>query len=510
VTTVLEDRRRLVADIVAGVAVALILIPQSLAYAELAGVPIYIGLYAAAVPPVAAAFFASSRYLQTGPVAMTALLTFGALTALAEPFTAEYAALAALLALMVGVTRILVGLLRGGVIAFFMSQPVLVGFTSAAAILIAGSQLPPAFDVEAEGGKILSRAWWTIVHPDEWQWEAIVIGVVAIAVIVGGRLLHRLFPGVMVAVAGALVYSHLTDYEGSVLGSVPTGLPGLKLSFEWGSVIDLLIPAGVIALIGFAEAAAISRTFAAQDREPWDSNREFISQGAANVASALSGGFPVGGSFSRSSVNRLSGGRTRWSGAISGLVVLAFLPFADILEKLPRAVLAAIVIVAVARLMPVGPVLAVFRFSPWQGAVGVATFLLTLALAPRIDLAVVVGVVFGIVVHLVRELTASVSASSHDGELRLEPNGVLYFGSAPAMADVLNSQLAANPNATRLIIDLSRLGRIDYTGALVLRELTRDSEGAGLDVRIVGVPPHARRILTSVWEGALPRYETTA
>lgn len=490
-------------------AVALILIPQALAYAEIAGVPSFVGLYAAAIPPIAAAFFASSRYLQTGPVAMTALLTFGALSGMAAPFSSDYIALAALLALMVGVVRVLIGLGRVGVIAFFMSQPVLVGFTSAAAILIAASQLPTAVGHDAEGGRILSRAWDTVTHVGEWQWEAIAISLGVALVVLGGRLLHRLFPGVLLAVVGALIYSHVTDYNGAVVGMVPTGFPDLRTSFPWGSTIELLIPAGVIALVGFAEAASISRTFAAQDRSVWQPNREFISQGVANIASGFSGGFPVGGSFSRSSVNRLSGGRSRLSGGITGVVVLSFLPFADVLERLPRAVLGAIVIVAVVRLIRVDAVVTVFRYSRWQGAVGLATFVLTLALAPRIDLAVVTGVAFGIAVHLARELRTSVSAHFEDGVLRVQPIGVLYFGSAPAIEGALTSLLAANPEAHTLVIDLSHLGRIDYTGALVLRKLARDAEAAGLEVDMEEVPPQTRHLLTRVWEGHLPHHETT-
>lgn len=499
-----------VGDLIAGLAVALILVPQALAYAEIAGVPSYIGLHAAAIPPIAAAFFASSRYLQTGPVAMTALLTFGALSTVADPFTDDYIALAALLALLVGVARIVVGLVKIGVIAFFMSQPVLIGFTSAAAILIAASQLPTAVGVEsAEGGRILTRAWWTVTHLGEWEGEALLIGIVAAAVILGGRFIHRLFPGVMVVVVGALVYSHASDYEGPIVGLVPTGFPDFTVSFPWGDSLELLIPAGVIALVGFAEAAAISRTFAAQDRTEWQPNREFISQGVANLASGFSGGFPVGGSFSRSSINRLSGGRSRWSGAVTGLAVLAFLPFADVLDRLPRAVLGSIVIVAVARLIRVDAVLSVFKYSRWQGAVGLATFVLTLALAPRIDLAVVTGVAFGIAVHLARELRTSVAAHFADGTLRVQPIGVLYFGSAPAIEGALTGLLAANPDAERLVIDLAHLGRIDYTGALVLRKLARDAEAAGLEVEMESVPPQTRELLTRVWEGHLPHHETT-
>ncbi|MBT8213694.1 MAG: sodium-independent anion transporter, partial [Acidimicrobiia bacterium] len=356
-------RRFSPADIVAGFSVALILIPQSLAYAEIAGLPPYIGLFAAAVPPIAAAFFASSPYLQTGPVAMTALLTFGALAPLATPETSEYIKLAALLAVVVGVVRVAFGLLRSGVIAYFMSQPVLVGFTSAAAILICSSQLPVALGAPAPDGGLLERAWWSITHPGDWETAAVVLAIVSVLVVIGGRRIHKLFPGVLVAVLIGVGFSDLVGYDGVTVGDIPAGLPPFGVDLPWGDLGMLIVPGIVIALVGFAEPAAIARVFAAQDRERWDPDREFISQGVANLASGFSGGFPVGGSFSRSSINKLAGGRSRWSGAVTGVVVLAFLPVAGILEPLPRAVLGAIVIAAVARLVRPDQVLGIFRFS---------------------------------------------------------------------------------------------------------------------------------------------------
>ena len=313
-------------DVIAGISVALVLIPQSLAYAELAGLPAYYGLYAAALPPLAAAFFASSRYLQTGPVAMTSLLTFGALSAFAAPFSEQWIKLAALLALVVGVSRVALGLVRGGVIAYFMSQAVLVGFTTAAAILIVSSQLPTALGVVADGDTILSRLWWTVRHAGDWELTAIVLSLITVALVAGGRRVHRLFPGVLIAVVVGIVYSVVADYTGLRVGDVNLSFPGSPLDLPWGNVWSLIVPGAVIALVGFAEPASIARIFAAQDRERWSPNRELISQGAANLASGLSGGFPVGGSFSRSSINRLVGGETRWSGAVTGLAVLAFLP----------------------------------------------------------------------------------------------------------------------------------------------------------------------------------------
>lgn len=478
---------------------ALVLIPQSLAYAELAGLPPYYGLYAAMLPPIAAAFFASSPYLQTGPVAMTSLLTFGALAPLAVPGGAEYVGLAALLALIVGAARLAIGTVRIGWIAYLMSHPVLVGFTAAAALLIAGSQLPTVLGAAAPDGDLVGRAIWSLLHPGAWGIEETALAVVTVGLVIGGRRIHPLFPGVFAAVLIGLGYSVVTGYTGSTIGAIPAGLPPFSLALEWPAVPDLLVPGGVIALVGFAEAAAISRTFATQERREWSPDREFVSQGVANLASGFSGGFPVGGSFSRSSVNRIAGARTRWSGAVTGLTVLAFLPVAGVVAQLPRAVLGAIVIAAVVKLLDPRPLVKPLQHSYPQTAIAWTTFVLTIALAPRIERAVVIGIAFTVFVHLWRELPVLVKSKYDDGVLQIEPQGVLFFASAPGLNQALVRLLAAHPDAERLVIDLSHLGRVDYPGALALQQVVSDAENAGLEVSFGDIPDHARRILRRVF-----------
>ncbi len=496
-------RRASARDVVAGVSVALILIPQALAYAEIAGMPEVHGLYAAALPPLVAAFFASSPYLQTGPVAMTALLTFGALTTLAVPGSVEYVKLAALLALVVGAVRVGIGMVRAGVIAFLMSLPVLRGFTAGAAILIAASQLPTAVGVTPPDGKLLGRAWWTLRHIADWEPQAVVLAVATVALLVVGRRVHPAFPAVPLAVVAGLVWSVGPGFEGPLVGAIEEGLPPLSLALPWSDLPDLVLPGIVIALVGFAEPAAIARTYAAQDRMTWSADREFVSQGAANLAAGISAGFPVGGSFSRSAITRLTGGRSRWTGAVTGLIVLAFLPFADVLADLPRAVLGAVVIAAVLALIDPRPMLDVARASRAQGAVAAATFAATLALAPRIERAVIIGVGLAVLVHLWRELRLEVAASVAGDALTLRPAGVLFFGSAPSLDDTLLKALADHPDVTRLEIDLEALGRIDYTGARALRDLAHEAAQAGLEVTVTDIPDHARRILKKVWPEAL-------
>ncbi|HCU89103.1 MAG TPA: hypothetical protein DGR97_04130 [Gammaproteobacteria bacterium] len=484
-----EIGRFSIADIVAGISVGLVLVPQSMAYAALAGLSPVHGLYAAAIAPIAAAFFASSPFLQTGPVAMTSVLTFGALTAIAVPLTESYAMLAALLALVVGIGRVLFGLLRAGFVSDLMSQPITMGFSRAAGLLIIGSQIPKFLGVEMPETGIIESVIWTMLNPDTWSMEAAAIGCVTLAMIIIGRMLHPLFPGVLIAVVIGAGYSLWTGYTGPVVGNVPAVLPSISLELPWSSLPHLIFPGLVIALVGFAEPAAIARTMAAQTRTRWSSDRELTSQGAANVAAGLVGGFPVGGSFSRTLVNRGAGASSRWSGLITGLFVLGILPFAAHFAPLPLAVLAAIVIHAVFKLMDFRRLIRLLRISPPQALVGWTTFALTLVLAPRIDLAVMIGIGFGIGVHLWRERNVHLNISYRDDELTLEPVGVIYFGSVTFFEDALIRELSLHPNAKRMVIDLSKVGRIDFTGVQTLRDLVVDATSAGLSVRII--PGHA-------------------
>ena len=485
-------------DVVAGAGVALVLIPQAMAYAELAGLPSQQGLFAAAVAPIAASFFASSPYLQTGPAALTALLTLGALVPFAPPGSAEYVRLAALLAVVVGIVRVLVGVLKNGWISYLMSRPMMDGFTSGAAILIVGSQLPGLVGVQAPDGGVMGRAVWTLGNPGSWEVAAVMLSTVTVAVIVGGRRVHPLVPGVLIATLMGLAFSVLTGYGGATVGEITGALPRLDVGLPFSRLSVLILPGCVIALVGFADVAAVSRVYATKERQVWSPDREFISQGAANLASGLFGGFPVGGSFARTSLNYLSGARTRWSGAVTGLAVLIFLPFAQILSPLPRAILSAIVISSVLPLIRLRLLVSLWHMSRPQAAVGWFTFVCTLWLAPHIEQAVVMGVFAAIAVHVWRELRPGIDSWADDRGVHLRPEGVLWFGSAAILEQMATDCLAQEREADRLILHLEGLGRIDLTGALALREFIAGARDGGFEVELEGVPEHAERILQGV------------
>lgn len=485
-------------DVVAGITVALVLIPQSLAYAEIAGTPPVNGLYTAVAATLAGSLIGSSPYLQTGPVALTSLLTFGALAPLVPAGTAVFAAHAALLAIVVGVVRMMLGILRWGVLAYLMSQPVVASFTVAAAILILASQVPALVDVRASSGNPSFAAGQALTVPSDWDPVAIGVGVATIAVILLGRRLSRRFPGALLSTALMLVLSAVGLISVTQVGDIPSGLPPLTTGLPWGTLSSLVLPGIVIALVGFAEPASIARRYAAEDRQPWDPNREFVGQGLANVASGLFSGYPAGGSFSRSALNRLSGARTRWSGLITGLTVLAVMPMASALSDLPKAALSGLVIAAVIPLIDIRPFVETWQFSRPQFLIAAVTFLATLATAPRIERGLVLGVTLSLALHLWRELQITVDVWEDEGTLNVRPQGVLYFGSAPALETDVMRLVAANPRVQHVVIHLDRLGRVDLTGVLVLRSLMNDMRAAGIQVDVAGTPPQAARLVSTV------------
>lgn len=494
----MKDRARRVwlRDLLAGTSVALVLVPQALAYAELAGVNAVVGLIAASLPLIVAAPLASSPYLQTGPTAMIALLTFGILSPLYPVFSPEYAAAAALLALSVGLIRVVLGLARFGAVAYFMSQPVMQGFSSAAALLIILSQLPAAVGTSTLAPNPTLGFLDTIGHPGRWDPWAIAFTVATIAVVQVTQRISPLLPGVLATVVLGVVVSRLVGYEGPTVGEVGGLLLQLDLVLPWQDFPHLILGAVVIAIVGFAEPAAIARHYAG--RRAWDPDRELVSQGAANLISGVLGAFPVGGSFSRSALNHAAGAVTRWSGLITGISVLAVLPFVGLLAALPKAVLAGVVISAVARLLSLPSLLRLWTYARLQALTAYLTFVLTLVLAPRIDVAVIIGIGLAIAAHLYREMDLGIIVRQEGEELVVRLSGVLWFGSTHLLEETLLELFPPPKEVVRLKVDATALGRVDLSGAMVLDALLSEAERHKLSLEVVGLRPHMQRVLERI------------
>lgn len=486
-------------DVVAGASVAMVLIPQSLAYAELAGLPPFIGLFAAAFPLLAFALLASSPYLQTGPVAVTSLLT---LSALPDVDASEIPKLAALLALLVGVARLVLGIGRLGNVVRLMSSPVVLGFTNGAAIVIIASQLPKALGADPPDGSVLGEFWWAITHPDAWTAAAIFLSLVTVLLFRGPRLIQdrwpwlRLFPGVLVAVVIGIVFSRATGYTGRRIDDIPEGLPPFSLSLPWDQVPALLVGAIVIALVGFAEPASIARTFANETGQRWNANQEMFASGVANVVAAFSGAYPVGGSFSRSSVNRLAGAETRWSGGVTGVIVLAFLPFASVLEPLPTAVLGAIVCGAVVTLLKPRILLGLWKRSPAEALLAWCTFAATIIVTPKVERAVIIGVALTIAVHFLRRFNLQ-SSIADDGQLEVEPVGLLWLGSRQSFESSLRDAAASTEQS--VVINFEQTPFLDDAIVDSMAQVANEMQERGQRLSWRNQPVGSEKLLAGVY-----------
>ncbi|HIE55195.1 MAG TPA: sodium-independent anion transporter, partial [Chromatiaceae bacterium] len=312
----LKNPSVLKADLIAGVTVALVLVPQSMAYAQLAGLPPYFGLYASFLPPMVAAIFGSSRQLATGPVAVVSLLTAASLEPLAAAGSEGFFAYAILLAIMVGIFQLFLGLFRLGVLVDFLSHPVVVGFTNAGAIIIGTSQLSKLFGVTVEKAPHHYETVYNIIleATENMHLITFAFSVLSIAIIWAIKKYQPRLPGVLIAVVVSTLLSWVIGFEergGSIVGAIPAGLPSMTIPvFDWEVIKQLISSTIVISLIGFMEAISIAKAMAARTRQRLDANQELVGQGLSNIVSGLFGGYAVSGSFSRSAVNIEAGAVT--------------------------------------------------------------------------------------------------------------------------------------------------------------------------------------------------------
>jgi sulfate permease, SulP family len=393
-------------DVSAGLTVAVMLVPQGMAYALLAGLPPVVGLYASTVPLLVYALFGSSRQLAVGPVAIVSLLTLSGVSALAEPGTQEFIALAALLALMTGIIQLVLGLLRAGFIVNFLSHAVISGFTSAAAIVIGLSQLRQLLGVPLASGHsvvgLLLEAVQRLGETNPWTFA---IGLGSIAALVAARRVAPRFPAALLVVAAATIITYvfrLHERGVGIVGEVPGGFPAFAIpTFGTGTLLALLPVALTISFVGFMESIAVARSIAAREKYRVDANQELKGLGLANLAGAAFSGYPVTGGFSRSAVNYQAGARTGLATIITALLVtLTLLAFTSLFHYLPNAVLAAIVMVAVYGLINVAEARHLFRLKPVDGWTLVLTFAATLFIG--IEQGILIGAAFSLLVFIWR------------------------------------------------------------------------------------------------------------
>lgn len=494
----LKNPQTIFKDCLAGLTVALVLIPQSMAYAQLANLPAYYGLYASFLPVIIASLFGSSRQLQTGPVAVVSLMTAAALEPLATANPEGYLVYAAILAFIVGIFQISLGLLRLGVLVEFLSHSVVIGFTNAAAIIIGTSQLSKLFGVTAESGNHFYETIWNVLveATQHTHFPTLAMGIAALVIIFGLKKYAPRVPGVLSAVIITSIASWLIGFEalgGKVVGNVPPGLPSIGVpDFDMSVALDLLSKGIVIAVIGYMEAISIAKAIAVQTRQRIDANQGLVGQGLGNIASGLSGAYPVAGSFSRSAVNMAAGAKTGFAAIFTGVLVavsLVLLYFSQYLYHLPQATLAAVIISAVINLIRIKQIKYAFRVHKHDGFIAVLTFILTLILAPHLEQSIFVGVVLSLGLFMYRTMHPHITILSRgpNGDLRdAEANilqtcpnitimrfeGPLFFASAMYFEEKVLERVAAKPDLKFIIVDAEAITEIDATGEDMLHQLS--------------------------------------
>ena len=498
-------------DLVAGITVALVLIPQALAYAKLAGLPPHIGLYAALLPAVVAALFGSCGQLSTGPVALTSLLVGASILPLGATAGGDLVGLALLLALLSGLIQLALGVLRLGWLLNLLSVPVLMGFVNAAALIICLTQIPPLLGLAMpHSDHLLVDFVRALGGLDALQPAAAAFGVGSLAVLVGLKRLWPRLPGVPLVVAATIALSAWTGFAaqgGAVVGAVPAGLPGFSLPPLRPELIAALLPAAfVVAMVSFMEAASSAKLICGRTRQPWNQDQELVGQGLGKLAAAFTGGLPVSASFSRSALNYANEARTGLSSLVTAAFVLAaLLWFTPLLWHLPKPVLAAIILQAVAGLIDTGVMRRAWRASRDDGAAAAVTFLATLAFAPNIQNGVFTGLILSLALLVYRGMRPRVALLGlhEDGTYRdrerfglphphprlviLRFDGPLSFVTAATFEDAMLGAARAQESVRVVLVSAAGINAIDATGLHTLASLVERFHGQGQTIAFCGL-----------------------
>jgi sulfate permease, SulP family len=505
------QRQDLRGDLIAGVTVGAMIIPQGMAYALLAGLPPQAGLYASMVPLVVYAIFGQSRQLGVGPTAISSLLALDGIAPLAGGDPARYAALAAMLAVMVGLMRVGLGLARLGFLVNFLSGPVIAGFTSAAALVIAASQLEHLFGVPLTDSSRLQEVISDFAPKlDGIHGATVAVGLCGLVALL---LLHHLRPGwpaALITVVAATVAVAVLDLDGAgvaVVGDVPRSLPVPSWpSVGWDESRALLPAALAITILGFVESIAIAKVYARRLGYSIRPNQELIAVGAATVSAGLVGGYPVSGSFSRTAVNAEAGARTMLAGVVTALVVLVtVVGAAPLLQTLPKAVLAGVVVSAVAGLVEVAEARRLWSLRRSDFAMLALAFVGTMTLGVELGLAISVAASLVLVIRqassphtavlgclpdstVYRNVDRFPEARTRPGLAVLRFDAPIYFVNVEFFRDRIRKVERTTPGGLRaLVLDASAINDVDASGAVALSELVDDYAARGIHLQLAQV-----------------------
>ena len=511
------NRGTLTNDLVAAVIVTIMLIPQSLAYALLAGLPPEMGLYASMLPIVLYAIFGTSRALAVGPVAVVSLLTVAVVSKIAVPGTSEYIVAAITLAFLSGLILLALGFFRLGFLANFLSHPVIAGFITASGLIIAASQLKHIFGIEAHGHTLPDLIGSLANNASQVNWITALIGIIAtgfLFLVRKGLLSLLIGIGISPRMAGifakagpvaAIVATTLTVWgfdlaaDGvKVVGDVPKGLPPLTLpSFSMDLWTSLIGSAILISVIGFVESVSVAQTLAAKKRQRIDPDQELVGLGAANLGASFTGGFPVTGGFSRSVVNYDAGADTPAAGAFTAIgLVGASLFLTPLIFHLPKATLAATIIVAVLSLVDFSILKKTWRHSKADFAAVAATMSITLLMG--VELGVTAGVAISILIHLYKTsrphmaIVGQISGTEHYRNvlrhdvltdptiLTIRIDESLYFANTRFLEDRIYDEVAKQPALKHVVLMCSAVNTIDMSALESLEAINERLELGGV------------------------------
>ncbi|MFT5304154.1 MAG: SulP family sulfate permease [Mariniblastus sp.] len=513
-------REHFTGDLVAGLIVAIMLVPQAMAYAMLAGLPPEVGLYASLVPLILYSLFGTSNSLAVGPVAMVSLLVVSGVGELAVPGSEQFIGLCLALALMVGVLQILMAVFRMGFLVNFISHPVLIGFTSAAAVVIGFSQLKHLFGIKVDSGEYpFQLIANTIAKVGDSNLTTLAIGLASCGLLLVfcnwvAPLLKKLGAsdnlattiskvGPLVTVVAAALTVYLANFHESrsvsIVGEIPGGLPPLTLpTVSLEGMRSLLPLALVITLVGYLESISVAKALASRRREKVDANRELFALGMADIGAAFTGGYPVTGGFSRSLVNFSAGARTPMASIITALLVAVSVALlTPLFFYIPQAVLAAIIVFAVIGLIDFKTPLKLWKYSRADAIALLVTFVAVLGLG--IETGILIGVAATIVMlmwNMSRPHVAEVGRvgdSEHfrnitrhdvnltDGVLAFRVDESLNFANAPFLESYLHEQISQRPEIKSVLLISSGINEIDATGIEVLETINRELNSAGVE-----------------------------
>lgn len=504
-------------EALAGLTVGLMVIPQGVAYAALAGMPLVTGIYASMLPALVAVLFSASTRLSVGPTALTCLLIGTSLSGLAEPGSARWIDLAVWLALLTGLLQLGLGFMRFGWLLNLVSSPVLMAFTQAAGVLIIASQLPALLG--------LAYGWSGLMTQQTLHGASALFGLVSLALLMLARRWRPAFPSVLLIVLLTAAVSAWLGFEthgGSVVGRLPDSLPGLYVPVlpDWATLSQLVMPALVITLVSFLETASSAKIENERQGQRWNQDQDLIGQGLGKIAAGLCGAAPTSSSFSRSALNLYAGARTGWATIISvAVVLLVLLLFTPVLRHVPRAVLAAIVLVAVLGLIKPREFRRLWRISRVEAVIAGTTFAITLLAAPRLYWGVLTGVLMALTHFLYQRLHPRIiEVGLHpDGSLRdrhlwrlpllsprlyaLRMDAALDFATASGFEQAILEHLSAHPGTQHVCLFAQSINRIDTTGVDVFTRIGAQLQQRTIMLHLSGMKLPAENTLRSA--GAL-------